>query len=817
MQVAEQATTNTSTRWHRNIKRVAVLGSGVMGSRIACHFANTGVQVLLLDIVPKELTEKEAAKGLTLAHPAVRNRIVNEALTAAVKGKPAALYNSEDAALIETGNFDDDFEKIAECDWILEAVVERLDIKKIIFEKVDNLRKEGSIITTNTSGIPIHMIQEGRSEDFRKHFLGTHFFNPPRYLRLLEIIPGPDTEQGLVDFMMNYGSQYLGKKTVTCKDTPAFIANRIGIYAIAKIFQLVKDMGLTIEEVDKLTGTATGKPKSGTFRLSDLVGLDTTVHVLNGLKQNCPNDEENSLFEVPPFVQTMLDNKWLGDKTKQGFYKKTRNEKGEREILSLDLETLEYRPKAKVSIPSLKLVKNTSSLAKRLKLLFKAEDKGGEFVRRSSLGIWAYVSNRIPEIADALYQIDDAVNAGFGWDKGPFETWDMVGVAETMAAFEAEGLKPAPWVQEMLDAGISSFYKVENGVKSYYDINTKSYQPIPGASNFLILENIKEEKTIWSNSDASIIDLGDGVLNVEFHSKMNSIGEGIIKAIHHAIQYAEDNSYNGVVVANEAPNFSVGANIMLMLMMASQGEWEELNLAVRTFQNTSMRMRYSAVPVVVAPHGMTLGGGCEFTLHSDVAVANAETYIGLVEVGVGLIPGGGGTKEMALRAADEYSQPGAIGVGVLEKYLMNIATAKVATSAAEAHAMKIFRDTDKVAINPDLRIKEAKEAVLALAEAGYTQPTQRKDIPVLGRNTLSTLLAAIGGMRYGHYISEHDAKIATKLAEVMCGGNLSGANNKVSEQYLLDIEREAFLSLAGEKKTMERMQHMLQTGKPLRN
>ncbi|MDW3649914.1 MAG: 3-hydroxyacyl-CoA dehydrogenase/enoyl-CoA hydratase family protein [Bacteroidia bacterium] len=817
MPVAEQAAVSNQNNQHRSIKKVAVLGSGVMGSRIACHFANIGVEVLLLDIVPRELDPKEAAKGLTLEHPAVRNRIVNSSLMGAIKGRPASLYDKASAGLIKTGNFDDDFEKIADCDWVLEAIVERLDIKQKVFARVDELRKPGTLVTSNTSGIPIHMIAEGRSEDFRKHFFGTHFFNPPRYLRLLEVIPGPDTDAGIIDFMMHYGDLFLGKKTVLCKDTPAFIANRVGIYAMAKIFQLVGEMGLTIEEVDKLTGPATGKPKTGTFRLSDLVGLDTTFHVLNGIRENCPDDEENARFNAPDYVQKMVEKKWLGDKTRQGFYKKTKDENGKRKILSLDLNTLEYREKAKVEIPSLKAVRNSSDLGKRLRIFFEADDKGGEFTRRSSLGVWAYVSNRIPEIADDLYQIDDAIVAGFGWDKGAFESWDMVGVAKTMELFEAEGLKTAAWVQEMLDAGHDSFYKSENGVKKYYHIPSKSYKTIPGTESLILLDTLREDKVVWSNSDASVIDLGEGVLNVEFHSKMNSIGEGILLAIHKAIDLAEEQNYNGVVLANEAPNFSVGANIMLMLMMASQGQWDKLDEGVKAFQDTSMRIRTSAIPVVVAPHGMTLGGGCEFTLHSNKAVVDAETYIGLVEVGVGLIPGGGGTKEFALRAADDYSKAGAVPVDVIQQYLMSIATAKVSTSGEEARGLNILRETDQIVINKARRIAEAKEAVLAMVADGYTAPSMRMDIPVQGQNVLGTLYAGISGMQYGHYASAHDALIAKKVAFVLCGGDLSGTNNKVSEQYLLDLEREAFLSLAGTKKTQERMQYMLQNNKPLRN
>jgi 3-hydroxyacyl-CoA dehydrogenase len=817
MQVVEKPSPQSTNSWQRSIKKVAVLGSGVMGSRIACHFANIGVEVLLLDIVPRELNAKEQAKGLSLAHPAVRNRLVNEALTAALKGRPAPLYVKDSAALIKTGNFDDDFAKISDCDLILEAVVERLDIKHKVFEQVEKHRKPGSIITTNTSGIPIHMIAEGRSEDFRKHFCGTHFFNPPRYLRLLEIIPGPDTDAGLIDFLMHYGDLYLGKQTVLCKDTPAFIANRIGIYAMAKIFQLVGEMELTIEEVDKLTGPVSGKPKSGTFRLSDLVGLDTTVHVLNGIRENCPEDEENARFVAPDYVQKMVEKKWLGDKTGQGFYQKSRDEKGNRKILSLDLNTLEYRESIKVDIPSLKLAGKSSHLAKRLNTFFEAEDKGGEFIRRSSLAVWAYVSNRIPEIADALYQIDDAVTAGFGWDKGPFATWDMIGVAKTMEMFAAEGVQPAAWVQEMLDAGCETFFRVKNGLRQYYDPASKSYQTIPGAESFLLLETVKEGNVVWSSSEASVIDLGDGVLNVEFHSKMNAIGEGNIRAIHEAIDYAEKHAYNGVVIANEGENFSVGANIMLMVMMAAQKQWEQLEASVKGFQDTSMRIRTSSIPVIVAPHAMALGGGCEFTLHSDMAVASAETYIGLVEVGVGIIPGGGGTKELALRAADKYSQPGVIGINVIQEALMNIATAKVATSAEEARSMGILRPKDRIVLNRDRRIAEAKAAALDLSEAGYTPVAPRTAIPVLGKNALSTLYAGIAGMQFGHYASAHDAKIARKVAYVLCGGDISSEGAMVSEQYLIDLEREAFMSLAAEPLTLARMQHMLQTGKPLRN
>ncbi len=810
-------TLKTNNFAHRTISKIAVLGSGIMGSRIACHFANAGVQVLLLDIVPRELDAKEQAKGLTLEHPMVRNRLVNTALQTAIKGRPAPLYDKADASLIETGNFEDDFEKIADCDWILEAVVERLDIKQLIFEKVEKYRKPGSIVTSNTSGIPIHMIAQGRSEEFRQHLAGTHFFNPPRYLRLLEIIPGPDTDPDLVDFLMHYGDLHLGKTMVRCKDTPAFIANRVGVFAMSRIFQLVDELGLTIEEVDRLTGPATGKPKTGSFRLSDLVGLDTTHKVMAGIYQNCPDDEAKEGFVPPAYVEQMVEKKWLGDKTQQGFYKKTKDENGNRVILSLDLNTLEYRPNQKPQIPSLGAAKGIDDLGDRIRHLFHAQDKGGIFTQKSYLALFAYVSNRIPEIADDLYQIDDAVRAGFGWDKGPFETWDMIGLEKTLELFEAEGLTIGTWVKEMLAAGITSFYQVKDGQSCYYNIASKSYQPIPGRESFILLDNIREGNTVWSNSDASVIDLGEGVLNIEFHSKMNTLGQGVIEAVHRGLDHAEQHGYNGVVLANEGMDFSVGANLALMAMMALDQDWDELALAVHQFQQTSMRLRLASMPVVVAPHSRTLGGGCEFTMHADQVVAAAETYIGLVEVGVGLIPGGGGTKEFAVRAYDQYKNDGVVGNAVLFNYLLNIATAKVATSAAEARNMDILRPHDLVAINKDRRIQQAKAAALAMAEKGYTAPTVRKDIRVLGRNTLSTLYAGIAGMQFGHYASKHDGKIAQKIAFVLCGGDVSGENNVVSEQYLLDIEREAFLSLLGERKTLERIQHMLKTGKPLRN
>ncbi|HXU28492.1 MAG TPA: 3-hydroxyacyl-CoA dehydrogenase/enoyl-CoA hydratase family protein, partial [Bacteroidia bacterium] len=639
----------------RIIQKVAVLGSGVMGSRIACHFANIGCEVLLLDIVPKEPNDAEKAKGLTLESKAVRNRIVNNDFQFALKSNPSPIYKKEFASRITTGNFDDDMQKISTCDWVIEVVIENLDIKKKVFENVEKFRKAGTLITSNTSGIPIHLMAEGRSDDFKAHFCGTHFFNPPRYLKLLEIIPTPHTKKEVVDFFMEYGENNLGKTTVLCKDTPAFIANRVGVFGIMALLHLVEKMGLTVEEVDKLTGPVLGRPKSATFRTGDVVGLDTLVHVANGLVQNCPNDEAKDLFVLPGYLKKMVENKWLGDKTGQGFYKKVKGADGKSEIQALDLKTLEYKPSQKVKFATLELTKPIDNLKERVKVLVAGKDKAGEFYRATFAGLFQYVTNRIPEIADELYKIDDALKAGFGWDLGPFEYWDAVGVQGFIATMESLNNKPAAWVYDMLKAGNTSFYKIENGVKKYYDIPTKSYKTIPGTENLIVLDNIRESKTVWKNSGVNIIDLGDGILNVEFHTKMNTIGGEVLAGINKAIEIAEKD-YKGLVISNEGANFSAGANVGMIFMMAAEQNYDELNMAVRLFQNTTMRIRYSSIPVVVAPHNLTLGGGCEICLHADKVVAHAETYIGLVEFGVGLIPGGGGTKEFAVRLSDSLHE-----------------------------------------------------------------------------------------------------------------------------------------------------------------
>jgi 3-hydroxyacyl-CoA dehydrogenase len=794
----------------RSIKKVAVIGSGIMGSGIACHFANIGVEVLLLDIIPNALTETEEKKGLTLESKAVRNRLVNEHLANALKSNPSPIYSQKFANRITTGNTTDDMAKIATCDWIIEVVVERLDIKKLVFEQIEKHRKPGTLVTSNTSGIPIQYMSEGRSDDFQAHFCGTHFFNPARYLQLFEIIPGPKTSSSVIDFLFDYGSRFLGKTSVIAKDTPAFIGNRIGIFGIMSLFHQVKEMGLTIEEVDKLTGPVIGRPKSATFRTVDVVGLDTLVHVANGLYQGCPNDEAHELFKLPSFINHMMENKWLGSKTKQGFYKKV-----DKDILSLDLETLEYRPNKKASFATLELTKTIEKPIDRFKILVGGKDKAGEFYRKNFSAMFAYVSNRITEIADELYKIDDAMKAGFGWENGPFEIWDAIGIEKAVEIMKAEGYSPANWVNDMVDSGNTTFYKVEKGSTLYYDINSKSYNKKPGQEGFIILDNIRNSSKVWGNSDATVHHLGDGILNLEFHSKMNTIGGGVITAINKAIDLAEK-EYNGLVIANQGTNFSVGANIGMIFMMAVEQEYDELNMAIKMFQDTMMRCRYSSIPVIVAPHGMTLGGGCEMTMHADKVVAAAETYIGLVEFGVGVIPGGGGSKEMTLRASDLFRKND-VELNVLQEYFLTIGMAKVATSAHEAYDLGILqKGKDIVVVNRNHQIATAKQIALQMAEQGYTQPIQRKDVKVLGKQALGMFLVGTDQMVAGKYISEHDQKIANKLAYVMAGGDLSEPT-LVSEKYLLDLEREAFLSLCTERKTLERIQFMLTKGKPLRN
>ena len=789
----------------RSIRKVAVLGSGVMGSRIACHFAGIGVQVLLLDMVAKGAEESTKS--------AERNKLVNDALQAAVKSNPSPVFTKDVIKRISTGNFDDNMKDIAGCDWIIEVVVERLDIKQLIYAKVEQFRKPGTLITSNTSGIPIHMMAEGRSEDFKKHFCGSHFFNPPRYLRLLEIIPTPHTDPEVVDFLMQYGDLYLGKTTVLCKDTPAFIANRIGVFSIMSIFHIMNKLGLSIDEVDALTGPIIGRPKSATFRTADVVGIDTLVKVAKGVADNCPADEAKDIFTIPAWLDTVVNNNWLGDKTGQGFFKKTKSVAG-KEILTLNLQTMEYGARVKPKFASIDAAKPVEDLKQRIKMLSASPDKAGEFYRQFHYALFSYISHRIPEISDEIYRVDDAMMAGFGWEIGAFESWDTVGVVKTVEAMKEAGYKVAAWVDEMISSGATSFYKVEAGKRLYYDVASKTYKAMPGGDAFIIL-NHHADKLVWKNSACKLYDIGDGVAGFEWSTKMNSIGGEVLEGLNKAISVAED-KFKGLVIANDGPNFSAGANVGMIFMLAIEQEYDELDMAIRMFQNSMMRVRYSSVPVVTAPHGLSLGGGCEINLHADKICAAAETYIGLVELGVGLIPGGGGTKEFALRAGDELHEDEPETVTLKNRFFA-IATAKVATSAQEGFEMGILRKgLDEVVMNSGRRIAEAKKSVIEMADQGYIIPQPRKDVKVMGRQGLGAMLAGINGMWRGGYATDHDAVVARKLAYVMCGGDLS-SQSLVSEQYLLDLEREAFLSLCGEKKTLERIQSVLKSGRPIRN
>jgi len=789
---------NAPIKTHQ-IRKVAVLGSGVMGSAIACHLAQTGSEVLLLDLPSKEGPRNTPSEG---------------ALKAALKSKPAPIYSKRFIGRIECGNFDDDLPRIAEYDWIIEVIVERLDIKQQLFERVEKYRKKGTLITSNTSGIPISQLSEGRSEDFQKNFCGTHFFNPPRYLQLLEIIPGPKTGQRVIDFFMGYGETILGKQSVLCKDTPAFIANRVGVFAIQALFHTVEDMGLSVEAVDKLTGPAMGRPKSATFRTCDVVGLDTLVHVANGVASNCPDDERSESFAIPGYVQHLVDNNWLGSKSGQGFYKKTKDDKGKRKILVLDLKTLEYREKSKVKYATLEAAKQVEDLGIRTKLLFNGTDEAGDFYRKIFTDVFSYVSYRIPEISDEIYRIDDALRAGFGWDLGAFESWDAIGIEAASAIAKERGHEVAGWVVDMLSAGHTSFYRVVNGARECYDPVSKSYKVIPGQEGRVNLAYLSDDKVVWSNSGTTIKDIGDGILNIEFHTKMNSIGGEVLQGLNKAVELAEE-GYKGLVISNDGAQFSAGANVGMIFMLAVEQEYEELDAAVKYFQDTMMRLRYSGIPVVAAPHNLALGGGCEICLHADKVIAHAETYMGLVEFGIGVIPAGGGTKEFVLRLSDSLKE-GDIRINAMRDSFLTIGQAKVATSAYEAFELGyLVEGVDEVCVNRRDLLARAKASAIQLADSGYTMPIERKDITVLGSEGMGIVYAGANAMASGNYISEHDELISVKLGRVMCGGDLT-AKQEVSEQYLLGLERRAFVELCTERKTLERMQSLIQKGKILR-
>lgn len=799
----------------RNINSVAVIGSGVMGSGIACHFANIGINVLLLDIAPNKLNKNEEKLGLSLDDKKVKNRIVNDMFQRCIKSKPAPLYHKNFAKRIQLGNLTDDIHKISKVDWIIEVVTEKLNIKQIVFEQIEKHRTNGTLITSNTSGIPIKQMNEGRSEDFRKNFAVTHFFNPPRYLKLFEIIPGPDCRPETIDFLNDFGERFLGKDSVLAKDTPGFIGNRIGTFGMVNILNNVEKLDLSIEEIDKLTGPIIGSPKSATFRTSDVVGLDTTVNVATGIYDNCPDDEFRDTFKLPKYIYKMLENNWLGSKTDGGFYKRIKDENGKSTILSLDLKTLEYSPVKKVSFKTLNTAKKISNVIDRFSVLVEGTDKAGDFYRFNFGTMFSYIQNRIPEISDELYRIDDALRAGFGWKNGPFQIWNSIGIKKGVEIMESLGHKPAKWISEMTNNNIDCFYKIENGKINYYDLSSRSFVIKPGQDSLIILNNLNKSSIVWENSDSTIKDIGDEVLNIEFKTKMNTLGQGVLMGLNKAVDLAEKN-YKGIVIGNEGSHFSAGANLGAIFMAAAEQEYDEINLAIKFFQDSMMKLRYSNIPIIAAPHGLTLGGGCEVTMHCDKAVVYSESYIGLVEVGAGLIPGGGGCKEMALRASKKFSKND-VELNVLQEYFLNIGMAKTSTSAYEAIDLGYLEpNNDTIIMNKNHQISIAKKHAILMSDYGYLPPCSEKNIKVLGKQALGMFMVGTDTMKAGKYISEHDQKIANKIAYVISGGDLSKATF-VNEQYLLDLEREAFLSLCSERKTLERIQHILKTGKPLRN
>jgi 3-hydroxyacyl-CoA dehydrogenase len=797
------------------INKVAVLGSGTMGAQIAAHCANAGLEVLLLDIAPTALTPQEEKSGLTLDSKPVRNRIVKAGLEAAKKIKPAAFFSAKSTGLISIGNFEDDLSRLQTADWIIEAVIEKLSIKRDLFAKVDAIRKPDAIISSNTSGIPINAMADGMSEGFRAHFLGTHFFNPPRYLRLLEVIATPDTLPEAVSAIADFCDRRLGKGIVFAKDTPNFIANRIATFSSLNAVRVMVDGGYSIEEVDAMTGPVVGRPKSASFRTTDIVGLDTALYVADNLYPAVPDDEKRDVLVAPDFMREMVKRGWTGNKAGQGFYKRVKGQGGKTEFEVLDYNTLEYKPAQKVRYPSLDNAKTIEDTAERIRSLVYGKDRVGEYLWKTISANLVYAANRIPEIADNIVSIDDAVKWGFNHEFGTFELWDLIGVEKSVAKMREDGIEiPSP-VEKMIGSGKKSFYQRRDGKTFYFDFATLDYQEAQAHPGVLILKSSKEQSNIIKkNASASLLDIGDGVACLEFHSKMNAIGADTISMMNYSVKEVEKN-FAALVIGNQAENFSVGANIMLLLLGIQEGEWDEIGLSVRQFQNANMNLRYSAKPVVVAPQGMALGGGCEITLHGDRARAAAESYIGLVEVGVGLIPGGGGVKELVLRSVEDAT-PDEDLFPRIRKVSETIAMARVSTSAVEARELGFLRETDPITMNRERLIEDAKQTALAMVSEGYVQPHPRTDIPVLGESAFSPIKLAIHMMVRGSFISEYDAHVARKLAYIITGGDLSH-KTLVSEQYLLDLEREAFVSLCGEKKTQERIQHMLKTGKPLRN
>jgi 3-hydroxyacyl-CoA dehydrogenase len=804
----------------KRIHKVAVLGAGTMGARIAAHFANAGVPSYLFDIVPPD------------ADAPARNKIAAAGLDAAKKSKPAAFFESSLARLITVGNFEDDLKKLGEVDWIIEAVVENLDLKRALLQKVDAVRKPGTIITTNTSGLPVGKIAEGFPEDFRHSWFGTHFFNPPRYMRLLELIPTPDTDRALLDAVAHFSDARLGKGVVFAKDTPNFIGNRIGTFSVLNVMRLMQEMDLSIEDIDALTGAPVGWPKSATFRTIDLVGLDILSHVVGNMTANVR--DERSELRIPDFYKQMLDRRWLGDKTKGGFYKKSKSADGKEDRLALDWKTLEYHPRQKPKFPALEMARNVEETGARVRMLLGLEgspqkgDKAGAFLWAALTDLWTYSANRIPEISDTVVEIDRAMKLGFNWEMGPFELWDAAGIEATVTRMKKEGKPVAANVEKLLSSGKKSWYADEPkspAGRKYWELRTENWELVPVPEGVWSVTVAKKSKgVVKKNSGASLIDLGDGVACIEFHSKMNSLGADIIQLITQTLKPGgPGDAFDAFVITNDAQNFSVGANLMLLLMAVQEEEWDDVDLVIRQFQGMTKAIKFSPKPVVVSAFGLTLGGGTEISLHAPARQPHAELYTGLVEVGVGLLPGGGGCKEMLLRALDSASsiRPDGRGESVelleaMKRAFETIAMAKVATSAHEARALGFLSESDNITMNRERVLSDAKSRALELARAGYEAPQMRTDIPAPGENVLATLKMGVYLMRQGDFISDHEVKIGNKVAEVLCGGSVT-PGTPVSEQYILDLEREAFKSLCGEKKTQERIQFTLKTGKTLRN
>jgi 3-hydroxyacyl-CoA dehydrogenase len=797
------------------IEKAAILGSGVMGSAIAAHLANAGIPSVMLDIVPREPTPKEQAKGLTLESPAVRNRFGHEAIKRALKSKPAPFFAKHLASMVEIGNFEDDWARIADADWVIEVVKEDLDIKTKILAEAAKHRKPGSIVTTNTSGLSIDAMARDLDDEFRRHFLGTHFFNPPRYLHLLEIIPGHGTDPRVVDDLKEFADRRLGKGIVVARDTPNFIANRIGVFAVHDVIRTMQEMGLTVEEVDFLTGPLIGHPKSATFRTADLVGIDTFVHVAGNVFNGCPDDESREMFRPPEVMTRMVEKDLLGEKTRGGFYRRVKGPDGKKSIETLDVDSLEYRDKQKAKFPELETVRNVESLSERLPALLEVKGRAGEFTWKTASRLFQYCANRVGEICDDPAPMDHALTWGFGWELGPFQMWDTLGFQKVTQRMRDEGLELPDWVATMLERDATGFYRLDEGRLSVWDPGKGDYRELPDDPGRINLVHFKNaDREIKHNAGASVVDLGDGVACLEFHSKMNSIGGDIVEMIGKALLEVNKN-FDGLVVGNQGTNFSAGANLMMILLEAQEQNWEDVDLMVRAFQNANMSLKFAAKPVVLAPFGLCLGGGAELVLHGQRVRASAETYIGLVEVGAGVVPAGGGCKELYLRNLEHWTGTDNL-LPVLQQTFEAIGMAKVATSAVEARGLRFLRDSDGITMNPQRLIADAKQTVLSMVREGWQPGTPRTDIPVMGRGGKAVLEVVLFNMMGGRYISEHDRKIGLKLGNVLCGGDLTGTQ-RVSEQYLLDLEREAFLSLLGERKTLERIQALLQTGKPLRN